>query len=462
MTTASATTTAGAVRGRRIGRVVHFAGVPFASAARFASPEAPRPWLGTRDASSPGPIAPQPAGRLERVMGPMRAGRQNENCLTLNLWTPSVVDGARPVLVWIHGGGFSSGSGSAEWYDGTLLAERSDLVVVTINYRLGVLGFAHLDSLAPSNRGLLDMVAALDWVQDNIAAFGGDPADVTVAGQSGGAVSIVPLLGRGLFRRAILQSAPFAVLPWSSEEAGEFTAMLCAELGLARPASLFDVPVNRLLDAQRAVTEAITRASPNPLNVAPPFQLVTDELVGEELISTALNRPRPEVDLLIGWTRDELAAFVGGDERFAAIDAETVIRAIRQWYGGEAEQRYADRLSQLPEAATPAQVALAITTDEVFRRGALRLAAAFPGSVTYRFDWRPTGSPFGACHCLDIPFVFGNAAAWRDAPMLPGGELPGRLAEAVRTTWTAFIRGDQLPGRSGDDPIMFGECTIAN
>ena len=433
-----AQTTAGAVRGRSTGAVVHFAGIPYATAARFARPSPPAAWTGTRDALAPGPIAPQPPSRLERVMGPLRHTAQSEDCLTADVWTPGADDARRPVLVWLHGGGFSSGSGSADWYDGTLLAARGDLVVVTVNYRLGALGYAYVpDAPAPANRGLLDMRAALEWVRDNAAAFGGDPGRVTVAGQSGGALSIVPLLDSGLFRRAILQSGPFAIRPWSSSAAAEFAARLGD--------GLHDMPVDRLLAAQQEVARATAAAGPNPFEVTPPFMLVADgDLVTGDPIGTALAR-RPEVELLAGWTRDELAAFVAGDPRFEAVGKEQVIRAARDWYGDDAERRY-----QEVGAATPAKTVLALATGAAFSRDTLRLAGGLPTTL-YRFDWRPAGSPFGACHCLDLPFVFGNAEAWREAPMVPGGVLPAGLVEQVQSTWIAFTRGDRRPA----GPIVF-------
>lgn len=198
---------AGELRGVATGAVTAFHGIPYGGAGRFTAPRPAPAWKGVRDAGRPGPAAPQPPSRLERVMGPGRKLARDEDCLSLNVWTPGGT--GLPVLVWLHGGGFSSGSGAEAWYDGALLAERGEMVVVTANYRLGALGYLYLSpEFAPANLGLLDQIAALGWVRDNIAAFGGDPGRVTLAGQSAGALSALAMLGHppgpGLFQQVIL------------------------------------------------------------------------------------------------------------------------------------------------------------------------------------------------------------------------------------------------------------------
>ena len=209
-------TKAGELRGARENGIAVFRGVPYAAAPvgelRFAPPQPVPAWRGVRDASQDGPIPPQGRSRLAHVMGDFERP-QSEDCLTLNIWTPAADSKKRPVLVWIHGGAFASGAGSLPWYSGERFAANGDVVVVSINYRLGALGFLCLPGVSDGNLGLLDQVAALRFVRDNIAAFGGDPDNVTVVGQSAGAASIAILMtmpqARGLFRRAILQSTPF-------------------------------------------------------------------------------------------------------------------------------------------------------------------------------------------------------------------------------------------------------------
>ncbi|WP_063040193.1 carboxylesterase/lipase family protein [Nocardia pseudovaccinii] len=391
-------TATGKVRGSADGAVTAFRGIPFATAERFGAPRAPEPWPGIRDSVEIGPAAPQLASRLERVMGRFTVA-QAEDCLSLNVWAPA--GSGHPVLVFLHGGGFTSGSGGLAWYDGAELAEHGDIVVVTINYRLGVLGYLCLPGVSEGNLGLLDQMAALEWVRDNIAAFGGNPAQVTVAGQSGGALSILAMATgtAGLFRRAILQSTPAGIPPASPEDAAVAGRMLLRELGLApdEQRRLFDVPVAELLSAQYAVAVCVGGA-------APPYQLVADGvLVSGDLVRSA---SAAGIEVLLGTTKDEAAAMV--DDA-----ADTV-------------------------------------THQLFRAPTLRLAEtlAVQGNTAwlYRFDWHPATSPFGACHCLELPFLLGNAAAWAHAPMLMG-ERPQALVEDMRERWIGFIRhGD--PGWS--------------
>lgn len=408
-------TATGAVLGRPDGQCLVFHGIPFAAAPvgrlRFAAPAAPEPWRGVRDCRRPGPGAPQPASRLAHVVGPMLFP-QAEDCLTLNVWTPGT-RGRRPVLFWVHGGGFSSGSGGQDWYSGAHLATTGDIVVVTVNYRLGALGFlygAELGhDLGAGNLGLLDQIAALRWVGEHIADFGGDPDQVTFAGQSAGALSALALLPSGLFQRVILQSTP-AVAPATPSAAAEVTERFLRALDL-RPDQadrLRDLSVEQLINAQKVIAgEGDTRNGDERNGVvprdgewrgggaatrlAPPFQLVASAgLVAGDLVKAAGAVPR-----LISVTRDEAMAF----------------------------------------HAPPA------VTEEVFHRHVPDLAAG-SGSYVCRFDWHPDGNPLGACHSIELPFVFGTLPAWRGAPMLDGAD-PRRaaaLSTVAQRAWIAFVR----------------------
>ncbi|WP_219462085.1 carboxylesterase family protein [Nonomuraea rhizosphaerae] len=294
-------TPSGRVRGRVRGAVVAYLGIPYATAARFEPPQRVRTWPGVRDALVPGPAAPQGPSRLERVTGlGRRRLAQSEDCLSLNVWTPVEPSSVpRPVLVFFHGGGYGTGSGGLEWYDGAALAERGDLVVVTANYRLGALGFLYVPGVSDGNLGLLDSLAALRWVRRGIASFGGDPGAVTVAGQSAGANSILALLSgpraRGLFRHAILQSLPGGMLPQRPEEAGRVGRLFMDVLGLPAeepgpqenaPSGPHLAPCVELREADPSVllqaSRELARRTSRPLDAVPPFQLVTDggELVG--------------------------------------------------------------------------------------------------------------------------------------------------------------------------------------
>ncbi|WP_290052940.1 carboxylesterase family protein [Amycolatopsis solani] len=372
-------TTTGRVRGDRGA----FKGIPYATAKRFEAPTLPKPWSGVKDALEPGPAAPQPPSRLEHALGPMPLP-QSEDCLSLNVFTPSTA-GSRPVLVWIHGGGFSSGSGGQVWYTGTRLAREADVVVVTLNYRLGALGFLSADGIPP-NLGLADQLAALEWVRDNIAAFGGNPADLTLGGQSAGAQSALALWSspraNGLIKRIALQSAPLGMRPSTRDEAAAATEKLLEALGSS---DIRTVPVERLLAAQLAVPG-------KPGSIEPPFQLVADaDLVAADLIEAA-----PPGPALISWTREELRAFVP--------DApQETIEAANSFFTS-------DRLAKKLDA------------------------------VTYRFDWQAPGNRFGACHCVDIPFLFGTHDVWA-APMLEGAPKGLEADTRLREVWAAFLHG---------------------
>src|SRR5499427_10768326 len=255
-------TKAGDLRGARENGVAVFRGVPYAAPPvgdlRFAPPRPGQPWQGVRDARQDGPIAPQGRSRLAHVMGDFERP-QSEDCLTLTIWTPAPDAAKRPVLVWLHGGAFSSGAGSLPWYSGERFAANGDMVVVSINYRLGALGFLYLPGVSDGNLGLLDQVAALRFVRDNIAAFGGDPDNVTVVGQSAGASSIAMLMtmpaARGLFRRAILQSTPFGRMSRKLEDAHRIGGRLLEVLGLKAEEAekLKSLPFAQLLTAQSEV-----------------------------------------------------------------------------------------------------------------------------------------------------------------------------------------------------------------
>ncbi|HSL48082.1 MAG TPA: carboxylesterase/lipase family protein [Candidatus Deferrimicrobiaceae bacterium] len=253
----------GTVRGVAEDGLAVFRGLPFArppvGPLRFRPPEPPERWAGIRDATRFGPSAAQNAALIGPLMS-LGIDRTGEDCLYLNVWTPRADRGRRPVLVWIHGGAFILGSGSQTLYDGATLARRGDVVVVTINYRLGALGFLRTQDRfgqrlpATGNEGLLDQIAALEWVRDEIEAFGGDPAGVTIFGESAGAMSCAILLGlpraRGLFQRAILQSGA-ANFRWPRDIASRLADQILADLGISSPDDLHAAAPARLLAAQR-------------------------------------------------------------------------------------------------------------------------------------------------------------------------------------------------------------------
>lgn len=392
---------------------------------------------------------------VDAVMGV--AGKpQDENALSLNVWAPAGADSPRPVFVWFHGGGFTGGCGSAPWYDGARLAAKG-VVVVTCNYRVGALGFLHLAELlgAPyeesGNVGLLDMVAVLRWVRANVAAFGGDPDQVTIAGESSGAASVTLLLtmpaARGLFRRAVVQSGSrYAV--HSRDEADGVARLVLAELGLdaGDAKRLVDVPVADLLAAQQRATARHAAAQlegPRSPHFRMAIQPVADGVVVPGDVPAAIASAPADIPLLVGSTAEEFSvtgryAYADGvtDEVFADLAAIVFGGAEA---GEEAVRVYRDAMP----AATAKQLLFAFETDHYFGIPARRLAEAYAGPAwLYRFTLDDTGmgGPFGAGHALELPFVFDNLDAPGVESMLGPVTPEGRaLADAVSGAWVSFV-----------------------
>jgi para-nitrobenzyl esterase len=443
-------TTAGDVRGMREAGIVVFRGVPYArppvGELRFATPRAVEPGSGVRDASRDGPIAPQGRSRLAHVMGEFERP-QSEDCLTLTVWTPAADTAKRPVLLWIHGGAFASGAGSLPWYSGERFAANGDVVAVSINYRLGALGFLCLPGVSSGNLGLLDQVAALRFVRDNIASFGGDPDNITVVGQSAGASSIAMLMtmpsARGLFRRAIMQSTPFGRMARTLEDSQRIGRRLLEVLGLKpdQAAELKTLPAAKFLAAQGE----LARLEKKFADALAPFWPVVD---GDILPSPAAHALKvgagAEIDVMIGTTREEMAAFYCIDKEIESASAAAVEGVFAAVFKTN-HQRYYDEFRRMRASGTNAALLGDLMSDAMFRIGSLRMAEwrADQGHPTYvyQFDWQsPAG--FEACHCIEIPFVFNNFSAWTQSPMLKGAnpaETAG-LAEAMHGAWIAFAR----------------------
>jgi len=463
-----AQTACGTVRGRHRRGVQLFAGIPYAEPPvgdrRFAPPTPHDSWDGTRDALRFGKAAPQLPGEglTNRVLLAW-----DEDCLTLNVVTPAADDARRPVYVWIHGGAYQHGQGATPWYDGTSFAIRGDIVVVTINYRLGALGFCHLsphlgDRFASAGvNGFLDQLAALGWVRDNIAAFGGDPDRVTVGGESAGAFSVCNVLASphaaGLVHRAIAQSGA-AHNTHDPESGKEISAQFLAALGEPNAAELPEIGADRILEAQQQViVERSTRPSHGPEPFYPVWGHEALPRAPHELIAEGAGS---EVGLLTGTNEDEMALWgvTGLSEdrvhRYTARmspDADAVLACYRQ------------RLSDV-EAGW---VACAIATDRVFRVPAIRLAenrhANGAATWMYRFSWdsRAFEGQFGAAHALEIPFTFNTLDGPGTDVFLGEGPRPDALAETMHDSWIAFIRhGDPSTSALGDWPPYEPDCRL--
>lgn len=447
-----AETQSGAVRGREKDGVQLFAGIPYAAPPtgrrRFRAAVAHDGWSDVYDARKFGPAAPQIASGGMTDPAPVR---WDEDCLTLNIQTPGTDDAGRPVLVWIHGGGYRNGQGAVPWYNGAKFAANGDVVAVTINYRLGALGFTDLsrfgDEFATSGvNGILDQITALEWVRDNIAGFGGDPAKVTIAGESAGGFSVSTLLGsprtNGLFRGVIAQSgAAHHVLP---AEAGELVADRFLEaLDVDKVVGLEAASVEAVLGAQTAVGEALEGGPGLMTSLGVPVQAFYP-VVG----STVLPRPpldairdglHADVAVLAGSNRDETTLWGYGE-----VDESRLSRTA-QAYGG------IDLLDVYRETRPGASVddlMIALTTDHMFRIPAVRLAEArTDGGNTwlYQFNWRSRNERLGATHALEIPFAFDNLHQPGVDAFIGPGSNPQHVADAVHSTWTRFIR-DGDPG----------------
>ena len=441
------TTSSGSVRGCRTGGISMFLGIPYAAppfgAARFARPQPLPSWDGVRDALAFGPTAPSPsfAPPLDALLPDVQI--PGEDCLNLNIWTPDVGGTRLPVMVWIHGGAFRNGSSGVPWYFGDRFA-RDGVVCVTLNYRLGCEGFLYLDD-GPANRGLWDQLAALEWVQTNIGAFGGDPDNVTVFGVSAGAMSVVSLLSSartaGLFGRAIAQSgAGHQVL--SPETARSVTQELARRLGVDPTTEGFaSVGPDRLVAEQQRLSDDID-TEPDPqrwgeigLDKLPFAPVLDDELLLARPMDRLAAGAGGDVDLLIGTNRDELRLYLVPNGVIDVIDDGALT--------GLATRLGLDRLGTdvyASTASTPGEIFADVYTDWYFRIPAIRAAEAHQGrSHMYEFAWRSPAfdGRLGSCHALEVGFVFDTVDEPGGGPLV-GPAPPRELATAMHAAWVAF------------------------
>jgi para-nitrobenzyl esterase len=402
------------------GVFVRARGVPYGTAARYASPAPSAPWTEPRELTRPGPACPQLPSRLEFVTGPVTAGLQrSEDCQVLSVTAPADAD-RLPVMVWFHGGAYVSGSGESPNYQPDALVSEGSVVVVNVSYRLGVLGYCTPSGVNEDNLGLRDQLLALRWVHDNVAAFGGDPERVTLFGQSAGGDSVFSLMvseaADGLYSRAIIQSAPLSLRDGRDAMTAAMKSAAAESLGAVDPSS---ATIDQLHRAQTTAIAAAQRFGIiSGLAYAPIYGV--DPLTDAREVPDRLRHLARTVDLLVGCTQRDAAPFV----------------VISPGAG---------RLTRLgPLAAFGVRTASAVMTRRVFGRPADRLANAWRANggnaATYRVDWSPPGAPLGACHCMDLPLLFGARGAWSGAPMLGPAADPVNhgLAQRVRRHWSGF------------------------
>ncbi|WP_405923610.1 carboxylesterase/lipase family protein [Streptomyces sp. NBC_00035] len=459
-------TAAGVLRGSREAGLAVFRGIPFAEppvgAHRFAAPQPLRGWDGVRDAVSYGPPPPQAGAFGMDALS--RDGAGDGDWLTVNVWSPDPVPGAGlPVMVWIQGGAYVIGTSGLPEYDGSRLS-REGVVVVTFNYRLGIEGFAQIEG-APANRGLLDQVAALRWVRDNIGSFGGDPDRVTVFGESAGGGSIAALLAMpraaGLFRRAVVLSMPGTF--FSPELAADIAAACAAELGL-RPtvADLSGVAPSELPAAADATIAKAAQwvdrwglAAQRSILFAP---VVDGDILPVTPWQALADGAGRDIELLVGHTREEQRLFTAIEGMLGEVTEEQAATALRVFAPGpDGARRYRDAFP----LAGPDELYELVNSDWLFRMPSLHLAqaqtAAGGRAHVCELTWPAPGmgGVFGACHGLDVPLVFGNLSDSQAAMLI--GETPTPEAEAlsahIRSALTAFAtHGD--PGWPAYDPAQ--------
>jgi para-nitrobenzyl esterase len=446
-------TSFGQIRGITQDKVSAFFGIPYgaptAGARRFMPPAKPESWKGIRDAVEFGPRSPQgPSGLIPEVAAVDRRELASEDCLRLNVWTPAAGAGRRPVMVWLHGGGYSQGSGSFIIYDGANLACRHDVVVVTVNHRLNVFGYLYLAELGgekyanSSNVGMLDIVAALEWVRDNIAAFGGDPSNVTIFGQSGGGGKVSTLMAmpsaKGLFHRAVVESAS-AIRGVPKDEATSSAGTFLAKLGLQsnQVDELQKLPVEQLVTAMGgAGGEASLRLAP-----------VVD---GTSLPRNPFDPDAPEISatvpLLIGSVETEVA-FIRGTP-LDPLEDDALHTHVKQVLRA-ADDGSVDRLIEVYRTGRPnisnTDLYLILASDATFRAGVLTEAERKADQATapvymYYFTWKSPvrDGKLRTFHTLEIPFVFDNVDL--ATAMTGSGQERYALEDKISTAWVAFAR----------------------
>jgi len=457
-------TESGKVRGYIHDGTYIYKGIPYAKAERFMAPTKADSWEGVRSSTMYGPVAPLMTPTTQVMDEPEFVfdhdwGYPNEDCLRINIWTPSIDDGKkRPVLFWIHGGGFTAGSSQElPSTDGENLSKKGDVVVVSINHRLNILGFLDLSAYGDkykhsANNSIIDIVTALEWVKNNVENFGGDPDNLTIFGQSGGGAKVNTLMAmpkaKGLFHKAINQSGSFRTAMLEKNETQAITAEVISNLGLNENQvdSLQNIPFEILSAAGAKALKTIEekmKADGKPvigfgLNWGPsrdgedlPYQLYSKE---------AFDLSK-EVPLLVGTTKNEFSPFA--NMRFAKASEQQIMDHIKEQYKDKADAYLQAVKKAYPNDTDPKDL---IDVDIMFRPGAVdqaneksKLQDGAPVYM-YLFTWQSPvwDGKYKSLHCMELPFVFDNIE--RGKNMTGGGPAAHALAEKVSNSWINFAR----------------------
>jgi len=456
-------TQSGHIEGIVKDQVIHFKGIPFAvppvGKLRFKKPLAIKPWSGTFNACQFGDASVQDINPMNPI------STASEDCLSLNVWAPDLEEANLPVMVWLHGGSFTSGAGSMAQYDGHALAKRGGVIVVNVNYRLGVLGFAHFNELsggkADTNLGLRDQILGLQWIKNNIQAFGGDANNITLFGESAGGMSVACLLAsplaEGLFHKAIVQSGS-ADHVLKQEEANKTanTILHALEIGPRDIDRLWSVDAKNILKAQRACGNLLVNRGdhqrPMPLYGMTLIPMFGDDVLPVAPIELIKKGVGANVPLIIGTTTREWELFLklsAGkslyDGKYKEVDEAGIIKVFERSLPGSGLEAY-EHYKAIKKPASSAKDLLGLysdfETDRTFSIPSLRIMEARQAFTdnTYHFLFAWDKGMFGACHGMDIPFVFGTVNSGYGKIFCGGGDDAVVLSETVQNAWLAFAK----------------------
>ena len=457
-------TESGQVRGYIRNGIFTYKGIPYGEAERFETARKPGPWEGVRSSMTYGPVAPllQPTTAVNdevEFVFDHNWGYANENCLVLNVWTPSISDGKkRPVMFWMHGGGFTAGSSQElPSYDGENLSKTGDVVVVSVNHRLNILGFLDMSAYGDkyrhsANQGMLDLVLALEWVKENIENFGGDPGNVTIFGQSGGGAKVATLMAmpsaKGLFHKAVNQSGAFRTGSLAADITRSVTAEILKELDLdaSEADALQTIPFDQLSAAGTKAIQTVSTRLREEGRPVPGFGLnwgpsVDGDVIPHDTYSNETLELSKDIPLLIGTVKNEFMASLQAG--LANGTEEEVMNYIQNRFGDNADAFIAAVRKAYPEDTRPSDL---IDVDVLFRPGAVEMAniksevAGGAPVYMYLFTWQSPvfDGKYKALHCMELPFVFNNIA--RCESMTGGGPEAYALAEKVSAAWVNFAR----------------------